>query len=161
MRGIVAAGAVAALTGCGVGMPEPLTPLTPEQSRAQVIEAATDIVSTLNLPVLRAAVWHGACHDNGAGPFRGQMRIYYPLAANAEQSEAEIAEMVAVLVANGWSGDPDFRSHSPVVTKNNVTAIFRGQIAGVSTRGIEVLGECRDVTTAGHLDHATRWVSLR
>lgn len=158
MRRIVAAGAVVALTGCGAGMPEPLTP---EQSRTQVMDAATEIVSTLNLPVVRAAFWHGACHDNGAGPFRGQIRISYPLAASTERSQGEIAEMITELIENGWSADAGFRSHSPVVTKKNVVAIFRGQSAGVSSRGIEVIGECRDVTTASHLDHGTRWVSLR
>lgn len=147
----------------GAGMPEPLmplTPLTPEQSRAQVIDAATEIVSALHLPVLRAAFWHGACRDSGAGPFRGQMRISYPLAASAGRAQTEIAEMVTKLIGNGWSADPDFRSHSPALTKANVVAIFRSQNAGISTRGIEVIGECRDVTTASHLEHGTQWVSL-
>jgi hypothetical protein len=40
-------------------------PLTPEQSKAQVIDAANEIVSTLKLPVIEPAFWRASCNDQG------------------------------------------------------------------------------------------------
>lgn len=160
MRRILASGAVAALAGCGAVMPEPVSPLTPAQSRALVMEAAAEIVSTLNLPVLRAAFWHSSCNDQGRAPFRGQVRITYPAAATAGESESQIGAMIRQLTNTGWSADPGFRSHSPVLKKSGITAILRDRNASVPTRAVEVLGECRDVTERRQLDERPQWIVL-
>jgi hypothetical protein len=55
--------------------------------------------------------------------------------------------MVAVLQHVGWSGDPNFHSHGSVLKKHDVTVDFAPQNVGTPTRDIELLGECRDVTT--------------
>jgi hypothetical protein len=132
-------------------------PLTPEQSKAQVVDAARDIVRALNLHVVEASFAHSSCNDQGEAPFRGEMRIAYPLAPSFEASDAEVAGMVQRLQGLGWTGDPAFHSHSPVLQKNNVAAVFRSQNVSTPTRGIELLGECRDVTTtkkdAGTSEH--------
>lgn len=159
----VVAAVLAAPMGCGVHMSvfdRVRDPLTPEQSRAQVLEAAREIVTVLNLPVVRAGFWHAACNDLGKAPFRGQMLISYPRAADDERSDAEVDAMITRLRAHGWTADPGFHSHSPVVTKNNVTVIFQRQNASVPTRGIEVLGECRNITTRSQNDDGSEWVSL-
>ena len=146
---VIAALAVAAVSGCGVHVSTgESSTLTPQQSRAQVLDAGAEIAATLNLPVLRAVFWHASCNDQGRAPFRGQLRISYPPAASRRESEIQIAAMITRLTATGWSADPDFHSHSPAVRKNGVTAVFRGQNASVASRAIEVIGQCRDVTTA-------------
>ena len=70
-------------------------PLTPEQSKAQVIDAAQGIVGALKLQVIEPAFWHASCNDQGEAPFRGQMTIGYPRAASFEASDAEVAQMAA------------------------------------------------------------------
>lgn len=158
-----AAAAVAALTGCGVIMSDVdavSDPLTPEQSRAQVVDAATEIVTTLHLPVLRAAFLRDSCNDQGLPPFRGRVRISYPRADTYRRSEAEIADMIELLAAQGWADNPDFHSHSRAVAKNNVTAVFQNQNASVVDRAIDVLGECRDITTPSQLDADSEWITL-
>ena len=140
----------ASLSGCDVvtaisnGV---LSPITPAQSRAQVLAAARELVGVLHLPVVEAYFWHAACHDEGGGPFRGAMRIAYPLAPSFEASDAEVAKMVAALQRVGWSGDPNFHSHGSVLKKHDVTVDFAPQNVGTPTRDVELLGECRDVTT--------------
>ena len=160
MRRVVACGAVTALAGCAAMMPEPVAPLTPVQSRALVMDAAAEIVSTLNLPVVRAAFWHSSCNDQGQAPFRGQVRITYPASATAEGSESQIGAMIRQLTDTGWSADPGFRSHSPVLTKSGVTAILRDRNASMPTRAVEVLGECRDVTERRQEDERPQWIDL-
>lgn len=159
----VATAAAAALTGCGMYMSDVdavSDPLTPELSRAQVVDAATEIVTTLHLPVLRSAFWRASCNDSGLPPFRGHVRITYPRADNYARSEAEIADMIERLAALGWADNPNFHSHSRALAKGNVTAVFQNQNASVLDRAIDVLGECRDITTPSQLDDDSEWITL-
>lgn len=123
------------------------SPLTPEQSRAQVVDAANEIVRKLNLPVVEAYFWRASCNDQGDPPFRGEMRIAYPQAATPAESDAEIARMAAQLSGSGWTGDSEFRAHGTVLTKGNVVAVLGPQNVSDPNREIELFGECRDVTT--------------
>lgn len=159
---LLAAAIAAALSGCGVYMSDVdavSDPLMPDQSRAQVVDAATEIITALNLPVLRMAFWRASCNDQGLPPFRGQIRITYPRADGYARSDAEIADMIELLAAKGWSDDPDFHTHSRAIAKNNVTAVFQKQNASVVDRGIDVFGECRDITTASQLDDDAEWIT--
>ena len=159
----VATAAAAALPGCGVYMSDVdavSDPLTPDQSRAQVVDAATEIVTALNLPVLRTAFWRASCNDAGLPPFHGHVRITYPRADTYARSDAEIAGMIELLAARGWADNPDFHSHSRAVVKNSVTAVFHNQNASVVDRAIDVLGECRDITTPSRMDDDSEWITL-
>lgn len=123
-------------------------PITPEQSRAQVVDAAKEIASILNLQVIEPAYfWHSSCNDQGDAPFRGEMRIPYPRAASFEASDAEVAQMIQRLQTKGWTTDSDANTHGNAVKKNAVEAIFYPQNAADATRSINLSGECRDVTT--------------
>jgi len=122
-------------------------PMTPEESKTQVVGAAKAIVGALDLHVVEAYFWHSSCNDQGEPPFRGEARIAYPPAPTFEQSDAEIGAMVQRLQSLGWTGDPDFHSHGTVLKKDSVVAVFGPQNASVPTRSIELFGECRDVTT--------------
>ena len=122
-------------------------PMTPRESKSQVIDAARAVVSNLGLDVVEARFWHSACNSRGDPPFRGQMRIGYPLADSYTASREQISAMVGQLQRAGWSGDPDFHSHAPALRKDNVIVILRPQDPNASTRGVEVIGECRDITT--------------
>ncbi|BBY28131.1 hypothetical protein [Mycolicibacterium sediminis] len=160
----VAVLAAALLSGCGVvstmkneGVKNPITP---EQSKAQVIDAAKEVVSTLGIEAIRPAFWHASCNDQGEAPFRGQMRIGYPQAGSFEASDAEIASMVQRLESNGWSKAPDFLTHGTALQKNGIVAVFSPQNVSVPTRSLEFFGECSDVTTSKEAGGETEIVSL-
>ncbi|MUL83107.1 hypothetical protein FZI95_14100 [Mycobacterium sp. CBMA247] len=139
----------ALISGCGLMNPGGVSnPITPEQSKAQVVDSAREIVHTLDLHVLSAAFRHAPCNDDGVAPYRGEVIVAYPLAASMDESDAEIAKMVERLRGIGWTGDPDFHSHSSALKKNNVVAQFDPQTVSDKKRGITLLGECRDVTTS-------------
>jgi len=149
----LAAVTVALMTGCGaVSMIENhgvSNPLTPEQSKAQVIDAGKEIVHTLGLQVIEPAFWRASCNDQGDPPFEGKMMIGYPMAASLQVSEEEIADMVGRLRNLGWtSPSDDVHTHGTALEKNGVTAIFYPQNVGESSRGLEITGACRDVTTS-------------
>ena len=136
-------GAVSWMTNNGVA-----NPMTPEQSKAQVIDAARDIVGILDLPVQSAYFWRSSCNDQGDPPFQGSMRIAYPLAPSLEASKTQISQWVEILRTKGWTAPgPDFHTHATALMKNGVSATFGPQAVGDSTNDFELLGECRDVTT--------------
>lgn len=146
--------AVAAVIGSGCGAVSSMkndgvsNPITPEQSRARLVDAAHEIVETVGLQVIEPAYfWHSSCNDQGDPPFRGEMRIPYPRAASFEASDAEVAQMIERLQTKGWTTDPGANTHGNAVTKNAVSAIFYPQNAADATRSINLSGECRDVTT--------------
>ncbi|ORV12524.1 hypothetical protein [Mycobacterium celatum] len=134
-------------------------PMTPEQSKAQVVDAAHELVHALGLHVVKAVFWHSSCNDDGDPPFRGRMMITYPPAASYEASESEIASMVQRLQSVGWAGDSNFHSHGSVLKKNNVVATFYPGTADKNP-GIDLLGECRDVTTTKQTRGSTQEVNL-
>jgi hypothetical protein len=148
-------GAVSSIKNGGVS-----NPLTPEQSKSQVVDAANEIIGTLKLHAIEPAFWHASCNDQGDPPFRGQMRLGYPLAASFEASDAEIAQMVQRLESIGWSTDSDFKSHGATLQKNGVVAVLGPQSAGDTTRSLELFGECRDLTTTKDTKGATEVVTL-
>lgn len=122
--------------------------MTPEQSKAQVVDAAKEIVGTLKLPVVSAYFWRSSCNDQGDPPFRGSMRIAYPLASSFEESQSQVQTFVALLRDEGWTAPgSDFRTHGTALIKNGVSAIFGPQAVGDTTNGFELLGECLDTTT--------------
>jgi hypothetical protein len=133
---------VSSMTNGGVS-----DPLTPDQSKAQVIDAAKEIVRILDLEPVEPAFWRASCNDQGDAPFRGQMRIGYPLTSSPEASQTAIAHMAERLQANGWTTASDFASHGTTLQKNGVVAVFGPQAAGDATQSLELFGECRDVTT--------------
>ena len=122
-------------------------PMTPEQSRAQVLDAARDIVRVLPLDVTRVLLWRASCNDQHHGPFRSVISIWYPPASTLEASDAEVAEMIWRLQADRWTADTDFMSHGDAVTKDDVVVVLAPQAVGDTNRSIDLYGECRDVTT--------------
>jgi hypothetical protein len=122
--------------------------MTPEESEAQVVNAAREIVKTLDLKGASAYFSRESCNDQGEPPFRGVVGIAYDHAPTLDESRAEIQRMVTVLKQHGWSDQGDVHTHAPAVTKQGVAAIFDPyspvQNAGGS---ITIDGECRDMTT--------------
>ncbi|SPM32951.1 hypothetical protein ACT16_17570 [Mycobacterium rhizamassiliense] len=122
--------------------------MTPDQSKAQVISAARDVVTTLALKGASANFSRDSCNDQGEAPFRGRVVIAYDHAPTLEASQAEVQQMIAMLKQHGWGAPGDFRTHAPAVSKQGVTAVFDVYSPVQNSGGsISLYGECRDVTT--------------
>ena len=123
-------------------------PMTPEQSKTQVVNAAREIVTTLALKGVSANFARDSCNDQAVAPFRGRVELNYDHAPTLDASQAEIQQMIATLKQHGWGAAGDFHSHAPNVSKQGVTAVFDPyspvQNAGGS---ISIYGECRDMST--------------
>lgn len=134
-------------------------PMTPDQARAQVVDAARDIVRGLNLRVDTANFSRASCNDQGDAPFRGEVNIFYPRPQSLDEADSQLKDMTQRLQNVGWSGDSDFQSHGTVLKKNGVDAVFYPANVSVPQGHIVLHGECRDVTTtksqAGNTEYIT------
>ncbi|WP_051634559.1 hypothetical protein [Mycobacterium sp. 360MFTsu5.1] len=124
-----------------------LHPMTPQQSRSQVIDAATEVSRLIAKPIESAHFWHSSCSDGNQGPFRGDVRISYRPPADPQAAVAEFDDMTQRLRRGGWSPDGDFISHSTALKKGAVNALLSPPDASVALASVELLGECRDTTT--------------
>ncbi|GLE50542.1 putative lipoprotein LppJ [Mycobacterium montefiorense] len=142
-----------ALTGCAETVHNPISP---QQARAQVLNAARDIVTTLHSQVTEATFSYESCNDQGEPPFRGVAKVAFWLPGIPHNEPADAQTVIKGLVADGWSTDSDFKSHSPTLRKDNVNIILTVSPrppAGVELNSharVDVNGECRDTT-----DHRT------
>lgn len=123
-------------------------PMTPDQSKSQVINAAREIATTLGLKNVSGNFKRESCNDQAVAPFRGRVVLDYAHAPTLEASQAEIQQMVTTLKQHGWQAPGDFHTHAPALSKQGTTAVFDPyspvQNAGGS---ITIYGECRDMTT--------------
>ena len=82
--------AVAMVSGCAImnklkdGVSDPMTP---EETKAQVIAAARDVVKALQLKDVGVTFRYEACSDEGKPPYRGLVQIDYAHAPTYEGSQ--------------------------------------------------------------------------
>jgi hypothetical protein len=97
-----------------------LNPLSPDQAKAQVIDAARDVASTLDdLPILKASVRLESCNDDSSpaypeGPYRGSLLLQYPPTSSRSAGRSAIDGYIQRLLhgepsheqASSWSSRP-------------------------------------------------------
>jgi len=136
-------GALLAGSGCS----DPVTnPMSPEQARAQVMDAGREVIATLHADVVRANFFFDSCSDAGQGPYRGRLRVRLWM-PNADHGAAVApASIIDPLTAAGWQTDSDFQSHAPTLKRDGVDAVISvaPQPQGNGHAGIDLFGECRD-----------------
>ncbi|ORW82391.1 hypothetical protein AWC25_02515 [Mycobacterium sherrisii] len=131
-------------------------PISPEQARAQAVDAARGIVSTLHAQVTEATFSYESCNDQGAPPFRGVAKVAFWLPGVPHNQPADAEAVITALGAGGWRTDSDFKSHAPTLRKDNINVILTvapSPPAGVELNSharVDVNGECRDTS-----DHRT------
>lgn len=131
-------------------------PISPQEARTQVVDAARDIVTALHGEVTEAQFSYESCDDFGKPPFRGVVSLSLWMPGVPHNQPADPQTVIKALVADGWSTDSDFKSHAPTLRKNAVNIILTvvppapAGVAFNSHVGVKVDGECRDT-----FDHRT------
>jgi hypothetical protein len=153
-RSAAAAAMCLLLSGCGAEVVG--NPIAPQDARAEVIGAARDITTILHADVTEARFRYESCNDQGDPPFKGVVRMSFWMPGHPHSQPVDPQDVIKPLVAQGWSTDSDFVSHSPTLRKNNINIILtvipapRPGKQLVSHVAVEVDGECRDT-----FDHRT------
>lgn len=141
----------AAITGLLLGgCTEVSDPITPEQARAEVIDAARDITAALHGEVAEALFRYESCNDQGEAPFRGVVQLILWEPGTPHTQAVDPQQVIQALTSHGWSTDSDFVSHSPTLRKGPINIIVDvtpppppGKTIGGHV-GVDVNGQCRD-----------------
>ncbi|MBS9534208.1 hypothetical protein KIH27_11480 [Mycobacterium sp. M1] len=140
----------AMLAGCGDAV---TNPMTPQQARAQVIDAGKGLVRDLGLQgsLTRTTFTYESCTDNNKGPFRGKLVLVFWMPGADRSSPVAPTTVISALQQHGWQGDPDFHSHTTALRKNDVDAEvdFMYVVPLRAHARITLYGQCRDT-----YDHA-------
>lgn len=153
--------AVMLLGGCSLVFPKPHSsgssnpfddsghPLTDEQTKAQVIDPAKQIVAAANLQGVDGGFSFASCNDQGDPPYQGRVTIGFLLQGDPDTYFQHVR---TAMQSQGWSegAPPGQHYHGTTLHKGGVTANI-GYIPSDHTRGQIILyGECRDTNDHHH-----------
>jgi hypothetical protein len=76
--------------------------------RAQVVDAARDIITVLHGEVTEATFSYESCNDQGEAPFRGVVDLSFWMPGVPHNEPADPQKVIKGLVADGWSTNSAF-----------------------------------------------------
>jgi hypothetical protein len=137
-----------ALSGCANSVSNPISP---QQARAQVVDASRDIVTTLRAEVTEATFKYESCNDQGDPPFRGVAKVFFWMPGVPHNQPVDPQAVIGPLVRDGWSTNSGFTSHAPTLRKAKVNVIltvlpahFPPGVERKSHAWADINGECQD-----------------
>jgi hypothetical protein len=154
---VVAAGAAfIVLRTPGDALDHPTHPLSDEQTRAQVIEPAKQIVALGNLQGAVGGYILMSCKNQTDPPYQGAVYVTFDLPKSLDYFD----RIAATMVPHGWQEGlpPNQYLVGTTLYKDGVTAILYRDPDRRTSGIMKVYGECRDV--ANHRNDTTGWTSI-
>ena len=137
----------------------PANPVTDDQSEAQAVESARQIVTLTGLRTASAGYTWMSCKDRDDPPYQGAIYLTFALPAGA-RPEAYFPALAATLATQGWTEGlpPNDHAFARSLTKDAVTAIVYWQIEAPSLGVLRVYGQCRNMND--HRTEPTAWMDV-
>ena len=134
----------------------PADPLTDQQSKAQVVEPAKEIVGAAQLRTVAASYILMSCRNETDPPYQGSVYLTFDL----PDTNSFFDRVAASLVSQGWRETSQEYDHKPgtTVSKNGVTAVLYRDPDRRGSGIMKVYGECRNVTD--HRNDPTGWIDI-
>ncbi|WNG87777.1 hypothetical protein C6A87_000300 [Mycobacterium sp. ITM-2016-00317] len=130
--------------GSGPSVPPP----TDQQSRAQVVDIAKEVVRAANLRVTYASFQWEWCDDQGEPPYHGRVDLAF---------ETPVDRSVSRQIAEALAGQPGWAPGPPPGSQPAGDAVHKGAVMVLVGPGhypdrgaVEIYGECRN--TNDHRD---------
>jgi hypothetical protein len=137
----------------------PANPVTDDQSEAQAVESAKQIVTLTGLQTASAGYTLMSCKDRDDPPYQGAIYLTFALPSDA-RPEAYFPALAATLAGHGWTEGlpPNDHAFGRSFTKDAVTAIVYLQTDSPSLGVVRVYGQCRNMNN--HRSDSTAWVDV-
>lgn len=146
---VVVAAGVAFLLLRRDALDRPAHPLSDQESKAQVLDPAREIVSVARLHVVAGSYLLMSCNNETDPPYQGA--IYLTL--DLPDVTGYFDHGAAALVSHGWHN-----SSGATLSRNGVTAVLHRDPDHDGSAIMKVYGECRNV--ADHRNDPTGWVDI-
>ena len=154
---VVAAGAAfLVLRTRGDALDRPQDPLSDEQSKAQVVEPAKEIVALAKLHSAVGGYILMSCKNRTDPPYQGAIYLTFDVPKATDYFD----QVAASLVSHGWrqSPPPSRYLSGTTVSKNGVTAILYRDPDRTGSGIMKMYGECRNMVD--HRNDTTDWVDI-
>ncbi len=154
---LVAAGAAfLVLRTRGDLLNRPGNPLSDDQSKAQVVEPAKEVVAAAKLRSPAAGYILMSCKNETDPPYQGSIYLTFDLPKDTDYFD----QVAASLVSHGWRKGlpPNQYPFGTTLSKDGVTAILYRNPDRDGSGIMKLYGECRNV--ADHRNDPTGWVDI-
>ncbi|WP_197519426.1 hypothetical protein [Mycobacterium sp. E2327] len=137
----------------------PANPVSDDQSQAQAVESARQIVTLTGLRTTSAGYTLMSCKNRDDPPYQGAIYLTFALPAGT-QAEAYFPGLAATLVGHGWTEGlpPNDHVFARSLTKDAVTAIVYRQTEAPDVGVLRVYGQCRNMND--HRTDVTAWTDV-
>ncbi len=146
-----------ALGGCGMfdsgssqdhPFDHPENALSDEQTRAQVVDPAVQVVRAVALDDVTGGFSFGSCNDQGESAFQGRVEVAFKLPADPSRLYTQIRD---AMVQQGWtSGAPEGQVvHGDALNRDGVTATVGPRAADPGYGALQLYGQCRNTGDHG------------
>lgn len=137
----------------------PAHPVSDDQSRAQAVESAQQIVALARLQTASAGYTLMSCKNRDEPPYQGAIYLTFALPAGA-RPDAFFPATAATLAAHGWTRGlpPNDHAFAESLTTDSATAIVYLQSEEPSVGVLRVYGQCRNMND--HRNDSTAWVDV-
>ncbi|WP_210420005.1 hypothetical protein [Mycobacterium helveticum] len=137
----------------------PADPIGDDQTRAQVIDAARQVVTVARLNTSSAGYALMSCKDRFDPPYQGAVYLTFALPAGA-RAFSYFPAIVRALRARGWTQGLPANDHAfgTTLSKDDATAVIYRQNEDPGLGIVRVYGQCRDMHD--HTDDATAWTDV-
>lgn len=121
--------------------------LTDEQTRAQVVEPARQIVQAAGLQDFTASFRFESCNDQNEPPYRGLAGVTFTFPAGADK-QAYIEQVAAAMSKLGWDDGPPAGKmpYGRVLHQGQLMAILAPEPDHPRFGSLDIYGECRNLT---------------
>jgi hypothetical protein len=137
----------------------PANPVSDDQSEAQAVESARQIVTLSGLRTASAGYTLMSCKNRDDPPYQGAIYLTFALPADA-RPEAYFPTLAATLAGHGWTEGlpPNDHQFARSLTKDAVTAIVYRETDAPTVGVLRVYGQCRNMNN--HRTDATAWTDV-
>ncbi|MBW0012997.1 hypothetical protein [Mycobacterium sp.] len=137
----------------------PANPVTDDQSEAQVLDSAKEIVGLTGLHTASAGYTLMSCKDRDDPPYQGTIYLTFALPA-AARADTYFPDLATTLVTHGWTEGlpPNDHVFARILSKDAVTVVVYRQSEDPSLGVARVYGQCRNVND--HRKDTTAWTDV-
>jgi len=137
----------------------PASPITDEQSKAQVVGPARGIISATGLHVASAGYLLMSCKNRDDPPYQGAIYLTFTLPAG-QRTDAYFETLASALRLHGWAEGPPPNNHAfaKIFSQKAVTVTFYRDSDDPGVGVARLYGECRDMND--HRLDTTGWVDI-
>ena len=140
-----------------VGVPGNAAPLTDEQSRDQVVNAARQIVTAAQLRGVSGGYTFLSCTNEKDPPYQAAVYLNFPM--SGADPVKRIREIAAAMVAQGWHESATMGEHfGKKLTNTGITSTFHQNLDDADFGTMRIYGECRNM--ADHRNDNPAWTDI-